>query len=108
MAVEVPCQPGVPNYDMSIVLDGATYVLEFLWNTRESSWYMHVKAQDETPIQCGIKVVPSWPLGARVADVRMPPGRFVAVDTSGKQQPPGLADLGDRVRLVYLELADFA
>lgn len=106
MAIVVPCRPDLTHYDMSLVLDETTYILEFRWSTREGSWYIDLKEQDETPITMGVKVVPNLPLGARHQDLRRPPGWFVARDTSGKGLPPGQRDLGDRVQLYYLTKAD--
>lgn len=104
--VIIPCRPDLTHYDMQVVLDGVTYGFEFRWNTREGAWYMHVFAEDGAPILYSVKVVVAFPLGARVTDPNMFPGRLIAYDTTNLDLNPGIADLGDRVMLVYLSADD--
>jgi hypothetical protein len=104
--LKIPLRPDLTHYDQKIVLDGIECTLEFRWNTRESAWYMHIKTAVGDDIIDSIKVVVSWPLGARSTDTRRPPGFFIATDTSGAQLDPGIADLGDRVSLYYVTAAE--
>jgi hypothetical protein len=93
---------------MQVVLDGSTFTLEFRWNTREQAWYLNVSDEAGVLIRGSVKVVVNWPLAARVVNPKKWPGRLVAQDTTGLQTNPGIADLGDRVALIYFEVADFA
>ena len=108
MALIIPCQPGVPHYDMQVVLDDATFTLEFQWNVREASWYMHIRDEDSTPLIMGTKVVINFPLAARSVNPKRPAGRFVAQDTTEKQENPGLFDLGERVQLLYYAASELS
>jgi hypothetical protein len=90
------------HYIVGVTLDGSQYRLEFRWNTREESWYMHVRTSLDAEILDSIKVVADWPMAWNLADPALPPGLFYATDTSGASVDPGLEDLGDRVQLYYL------
>lgn len=105
MAVIIPCRPDLTWYDMQVVLEDVTYTLEFRWNARELCWYMDLKAEDDDPIVTSVKVVVDFPLCNRVNDPRRPSGYFLANDTVNLVgRDPGITDLGDRVRLLYLTL----
>lgn len=99
----IPARSDLPDQEMSISLDGLTFVLRFRWSAREGCQYFDVLDAQGVPIYMGIKVVLRLPLGDRCTDPRRPPGTFIAFDTSGKGLPPGLNDLGDRVELYYIE-----
>lgn len=98
---------GRQRYDLSAQLDGQTFRFEFAWNARGGFWSFMLSAADGTPL-LRRRVVVGFPLTGRFTDVRLPPGALVALDTSGKNEDPGLTDLGGRVQLLYLEAGDIA
>lgn len=125
--VEIPLRTDLPHFTVVVELDGLNYRLEFTWNTRESCWYMHMYDADEALIQSSLKCVVGWLVGfLESVDSRRPPGGFLFHDTSrgdvdptwtaGKdvfffdelRRVPGYGELGDRVRLYYVEVADLA
>jgi hypothetical protein len=110
MSVEIPIPADTPHFTERVTLDGAAYTLEFRWNEREASWRFSLGTADGTPIAVGLKVRPSYvlSLGWRIADARRPPGVFAVIDTSGANAPPGLNDLGNRVRVVYFTADEMA
>jgi hypothetical protein len=93
---------GYPNFDLDQSLDGAVYLMTFRWNERESKWYMTLADDTGDPIFAGVKVVADRVISFRTADARMPPGDITTIDTSGAGLDPGLDDLGNRVKLVYI------
>lgn len=101
MAYVVPCQLDRTHYSMQVVLDGLTYTMEFRWNTRDAAWFLDLATEDGTPVASGVRVVVGFPLCARVTGANRLPGVLIARDTSGRGIGPGLADLGDRVKLLY-------
>lgn len=106
MPLTIPLRSDLTHYDLQVILDGLVYTLEFRWNTRESSWYMDIKTEDETLILASIKVVIDTPLGKRCADARMPPGVLLAQDSSDAKIEAGVNDLGARVILLYFEASE--
>ncbi len=99
----LPCEPNLYQYDFTCDLEGITYGFAFRWNPRDEAWFMNILDGEGVVIQAGLKVVVNWPLGIRSASDRLPIGRFLAVDTTGANQDPGLNDLGVRTKLVYLD-----
>lgn len=101
MSVTIPLRTDLPHYDLQVELDGATYGLEFLWNPRSEAWSMTISSADGTVLAAGLRVVVDWAIGKRLKDATLPPGVFMAQDTSGERRDPGLEDLGRRVLLLY-------
>lgn len=101
--VTLPFDSSSTHYDFKVTLDGAIYTFEVRWNTREQAWYLDLKTEDEEPIAAGAKVVANYPLFSRCRDARRPPGAFLVFDTSGRGEDPGIADLGERVQVLYFE-----
>jgi hypothetical protein len=97
---------GTPYYEFSVPLDGVTFLFEFIWNDRQACWFYNLKAADDTPLLMGRKVVLDLPMITRFKSLSLPAGDLVARDTTGAQIPPSLTDLGDRVILYYVTVAE--
>lgn len=107
MSVVIPIGPDFRDTNMQpATLDGVTYTLRWQWSTREACWYVSLATEDGDPIWTGVKLVIGWPLGWRYKDPRAPKGLLIAIDTSGKDDPPGEADIGGRVQLTYATYAE--
>lgn len=102
----LPCRTDLPHYSFACDLDGVGYGFEFRWNARSEAWFMTILTGDDQVILAGVKVVVDFPLAVRSASALMPPGTFIAVDTSGQHLDPGLTDLGERVQLSYLDASE--
>lgn len=102
MAVsEIPIRAGVAHQEVQIPIEGRVYTLELRWAGREERWYLDVRDEDRSPIYLGIAVVLNFPLPARCVHEAFWPGVLLCTDTGGDNSPPGLADLGERVKLIY-------
>ncbi len=100
----IPTPSGdTPFSDQRTALDGREYVLAFLWNQRESAWYLYLSDESGTPIASS-KIVVNVPLFRRVQSTRKPPGWIVAL--SEGDVAPGLNSLGDTVVLYYYDAAE--
>lgn len=87
-----------------ITLDGRTYTLRLSWNTLAASWYLGIDDVEGEPIVDGIRVLTDWPmLRFYRADLRVPPGEFLAQTLTTDVSPPGYDDfgIGKRVELTY-------
>ncbi len=103
-----PQTPPVPDFTVGADLDGVSYTLRFRWHVADGYWYVRVLDDPgETVLMGDVRVVADWPL-YRARVVRTPPGFLIARDTTGSGQAPGLSDLGGRVQLYYLTVADLA
>jgi hypothetical protein len=111
MALTIPLQvrpPGEPHIEMQVTLERVVYSLEFLFNQRQGAWFLNIRTEAGELLLAGIRVVVGFPLGRRSPNPKLPPGLFVAVDTSGANLDPGENDLGGRVQLLYFESAEVA
>lgn len=106
MATIIPFVPGEPEQRISIALDSETYVLRARWNSRDSAWYLDAWERDGiTAIVFGVKLVLGTVLGRTVQHPLFISGMFM-VDESGTGAEAGLLDLGGRVNLYHLTVAD--
>lgn len=97
----IPCQPGVPNYDMTVTLDGTAYKFRLLWNNTavDEGWYLDVSTDDDEPILVGMRIVLGVAIGRTSTHALFQSGALMAYDLSGKHLDPGFDDLGLRVEL---------
>jgi hypothetical protein len=96
-----------PVYQQQVKLDGTTYTLLLYFNPRinngQGKWFLTLANQNSAMLVGPVPVTVSWPLFNRFTDLMQLPGTLFAYDTSGSNLDPGQFDLGDRVRLYYLE-----
>lgn len=104
MAVEIPFDKQETNYSFSVTLSGVLYTFRAYWNLRSENYFVDMlRTQDEAVVFRSLRVaVGTTPLLGVVGDVR-PPGELVVVDTSELETDPGLYELGDRVKMIYLD-----
>jgi len=106
MATIIPLTPGDPNQRFGITLDDEPYVLRVRWNTRDDAWYLDAWERDGTTrIAVSIKLVMGIRLGITYNHPLFLAGLFL-VPLTDDGSDPGLADLGRRVLLVHLTVAD--
>lgn len=108
MALELPTRTDLARYSFDVELDGVTFTFVFEWNDRDEGWYFSIRSTDvaATPLLSGRRVVVGYPLISIYRDTRLPAGTLVAIDTSSKNEDPGIADLGERVKLLYITRAE--
>lgn len=97
---------GTTAYDQRTELDGVEYLLTFRWNDRRQRWAFSINGLDGSDILTGATVSLFIPLNRRA--VAGPPGVFLALPESDTTDPPGLLELGARVKLLYLDVDDVA
>lgn len=104
MALEIPTFPADPFYTETVLLEGKAYNLRFRYNTSMDRWYMHIADDADVPILDGVKLLCGKVLNRLSADPRNPSGVLMCQSQTSDDSPPGLKDLGDRVRLFYFTL----
>lgn len=108
----LPLRPSIGSYRFDTDIDGATYVFDVEWNSRDNidratgkpmgAWYFHVYEQNLTRIACSIKIVLGTYLGRRVNHRLFRRGVFTAVDTTNSGRDAGFDDLGTRVIVKWI------
>lgn len=104
--ITLPTRTDVARYSQRVELSGTKFLFDFEWNDRDQHWFFDVSTDAEVKLLSGIKVVVGASLISRYRDERLPAGVLEAIDTSGKQVDPAFADLGDRVVLVFVPVAE--
>lgn len=108
MSVTIPLRSDLPHYTFQVELDSASYEFEVRWNEAAAGWIMSIFTSDAQPLITGLRLVVDWSLAGRYADARLPPGKLIALDTSGAHADPTRNDLGSRVILLYFSEAEVA
>ena len=98
---------GTQRYSFRCQLGARYFNLEFRWNPRDASWGL-VLSDAAGNVLAAKKIVVTSALTIHQVDARMPAGEFIAIDTAGTDQDPGLTELGSRVVLTFTPSADFA
>lgn len=104
--LDLPVRSDLASYEFTIELDSRNYLLRFRWNERLALWLMAVAKTDGTEVVAGVPVQTNTNLFGRFKSPDLPPGFFVAVDTSGNDADAGRDNFGGdngTVRLLYQE-----
>lgn len=103
IAVEIPTRGDIANYIQTTTLGGKTFILEFMYNDRDSSWYLSIKDISGTTIRSGIKLVPNFSLLRNLVSDSWNIGRVILFDSRVNPKPPILSDLGTASSFLYVE-----
>lgn len=92
-----------PSHEFSIVLDGVSYVLRFIWNTRFEYWAMNISDRDGNSIVDGIRVVSDYGLTEQLTVNGLPEGDFFVGRTDESFDKIGIDSFSnDEAVLVFL------
>jgi len=92
-------------YSFEQTFEGKTYRLRFRWNRRADLWFLDIRLSDDTPVQLGAPVVLGTFLTRLCRTANTLPGDFLASETDSVSREAGKNELGERVKLYYLERA---
>lgn len=105
--LEIPTRNDLPVYEMTVKLDGIQYIIALYFNDRindgEGRWMITLANQNRKMLVGPVPVIVNQGLFDRFIDLVQLPGTIFAFDTAGNNEDPGQFDLGNRVRLYYLE-----
>lgn len=91
------------NFYQTVTLEGVDYQLDFVWNDRESFWYVSIKDDEGNERRSGLKAVCNFPITRHWKESNRPPGQFIFLDTREIPVDPGLDELGVEIPLTYDE-----
>jgi hypothetical protein len=97
---------GSEAYDQRTQLDGVEYLFQFRYNLRRELWSFSIVGLDGTSLLTGQTVHVGIALNRRA--VGGPPGILVAVSETDDISSPTLQELGERVKLLYLDATEVA
>lgn len=105
--LEIQTRNDLPAYEQQVKLEGKNYIIALYFNPRMAGgagkWLATLADQNRNMLVGPVPVVVNWPLFDKYVDLVSLPGMIFAFDSSGNNEDPGQFDLGDRVRLFYLE-----
>lgn len=101
--IQIPLRNDLDNYEFSVDLDGATYIMEIHWNDRTSQWSLILKDDVSNVLIGAVPLVINSDLIGRFQIDEAPQGVLTLLDISGTDVEPAKADLGIRCVLVYNE-----
>jgi len=105
--LEIPTSNQIPTYEFGTTLDGTNYILQLYFNPRMNNgageWMLSISDKSRNLIVAPVPCVVSEGLFNRFIDLAIPSGTVFTFDTSGNTEDAGQFDLGNRVRLFYLE-----
>lgn len=104
MAVlELPVRADFNSYFFQLDLEGSTFTFTFSFNIRSQRWSMDIGDADGNPIVEGIRIVTNIVLNLQFIARKIPPGFLMLIDETGGERIPTENDLGEDLKLVYLE-----
>ena len=101
-AREIVLDSADPHFTVQAQLDGSSYTLELEWLEAVGSWFFSLYGAKGEPVLSGLKVVTDWPITARHRTRGVPPGQLI-FQGDGHTAPPGRLELGERVKLYYID-----
>ena len=108
-ALRLPVAVTSPRFGFTTELDGVTYGLSFRWNQRVGGWYFDLLDGEGEALLSGLRLAINVAFLARFRAAgrpNLPPGELLALDTSQADEDAAFGDLGQRVLLYYLPVAD--
>lgn len=102
----IPARNDLPAYKFKITLDAVVYTLDFNFNSRSQLWNMSISDQSENLIIGDIPILTDTPLTDQYVVDGIPPGRFIALDETGKHRSANKNNLGTEIKIFYQEAAD--
>ena len=101
--LELPVRSDIRSYTFTIDLEDRTYTLRFRFNERLGLWTMDIADAQDVDIALGIPIQTDVDMFSQIIDTDLPPGNFVAIDETGEGRDAGEDDLGNDVKLFYVE-----
>lgn len=93
-----------PHFTVQAQLDGSSYTFEFEWLDAVGAWFLSLLGPKGDAVLSGLKVVLDWPLTGRHRTRDVPAGTLLFMAETGAAGP-GRYELGERVKLYYLDAA---
>lgn len=111
MTLRMPVVQEGPHFTFACELEGVSYTFTFRWNDRDSAWFMEIGDGAGLALISGLRIVINILLlkalrGGVSGD--LPPGDFIAIDTTGREEDAAFEDLGRRVQILYVTQDDIA
>lgn len=96
---EIPVEHGVPSQTLKVDLEGNTYNIRIIYNTRVGVWTLDLSNESGAPLASGVTMV----LGADLINqFNLGIGALVMVEDGSTRLDASSEDLGSRILLIHL------
>lgn len=96
--LELYVNPLVRDQINNVTLDGDEFKYRVYWNSFYNRWYMDWYDISGTALSTGTKIT----VGQGLIKSRLFKGSIVVTSINSNTAPPGLGELGNRVKLIYI------
>jgi len=103
--LEVPLRTDIYAYTQKTTIEEVVYTLGLRYNARMERWVLDIMDAAGEMLLAGVKLLINYPLTRRfVGSIEgLPEGHFMIVDETGQERNPTRDDLGDDIKLIYVE-----
>lgn len=101
--LELPVRSDFQAYGFDVDLEGTPFRLDFQFNERLEKWIMGISDTVGNEIILGLILQVDRFLTKNIVREGEPPGQFLLIDETGQQRDPGRSDLGNDIKLLYIE-----
>lgn len=103
----IPTSTTLPLYRQAVTLEDERFIMDLRYNTRMGAWFLSLFDSEGNALAEGRRLtIDSRLIGQHKYRDGMPPGELMAFDTTGRKAPATFDELGDRVLLLYVEIAE--
>jgi hypothetical protein len=89
------------NFEITVTLDGVSFIFLFTYNTRVKRWFFRLSKSDGTVVHGDRKLVADIPLYSYLVSDDLPSGSLWSIAVS--ESDPGLRELGPNCYFVYID-----
>jgi len=98
MAVEIPIQPNISSQTFDITLNGVSYNMKAIWNSRSEFWTLDIFDENQNALVYGVCLK----LGARLLNqFNLGIGELFIIDDTGTGIDASLTNIGSSTHLYY-------
>jgi Domain of unknown function (DUF6983) len=103
--LEIPVRSDIYSYTQKTAIEGIVYTLGLRYNARMERWVLDIMDASGVMLLAGVKLLVDIPLTYRFngSIISLPAGQFMIVDETGARRNPTRDDLGDDIKLIYVE-----
>ncbi len=93
MTITIATTPDFPDFVQTTVLGDTIFRLQFIFNSRQQSWYLSIFEAGGGVLVHGIRLRTTWDVIRQLVQVEMPDGAIIPTDVEGRGAEPGRNDL---------------
>lgn len=101
--LELPVRSDFKKYEHTLELEGTTYSFSYTFNRRSNRWSMSILDINGAVVLGGVPILVDIDLTSQYIQENLPPGGFVPINETGTGKNPEIIDLGNDVKMIYVE-----